>query len=255
MVQHVSCPNSDAAGSGFGGTISSTGSDYYCPLPEFTQAGNTLLLGFFGDNTNTPTWTVSDDKGNTWTQAASATDSHGNAFRVYYATGIAAGTHVLHIHQTEATNGYLAVSASEYYNVGTLDNAGRNAGSASTSITAGSLTPSNSGDLLWGWAAKSSVGEVSPSRVGSQPNITWQLLGTDIHDGDAVQAAVDSSTSATIHPTFTAGTSESCNSRVMALTSSNGPFFPPQRFVLFTCNMHNRHPLIPNVYESVPHIR
>jgi hypothetical protein len=228
LVQHVSCPNSNAFGSGSGGTINPTNPDYFCPLPELTQAGNTLLLGFFADNTNAPTWTLSDDKNNTWTQADSATDTHGNIFRVYYATGIAAGTHMLHIHQTAPTNGFLAVSASEYYNVGALDKASCNASSNSTSITAGSITPTNSGDLLWQWAVNAAVPEVSPFTVGSQSNINWQFLGTDIHDADAVQGGVYNSTSA-INPTFT-GTSGNWDSCAMALVPSTAGTLPTATF-------------------------
>jgi len=229
LVQHVTCPNSGAFGSGFGGTINATNPDYYCPLPELAQAGNSILMGFFADNTGSPTWTVSDDKSNTWNLASSATDSSGNIFRVYYASNIAAGTHMLHIHQTAATAGYLAVSASEYYNVGGLDASACTAGSSSsTSISAGSITPTVLGDLLWQWAVNAAVANVSPYTVGAQSNITWQFLGTDIHDGDAVQAGIYNSTSA-INPSFT-GTSEKWDSCVMAFKPASAGNAPASAF-------------------------
>jgi hypothetical protein len=229
LVQHVSCPNAGPIGSGVGGAQSAT-PDYVCPLPEPTQAGNVLLLGMFSDDTNSPTWTVSDDKSNTWTMPSSAMDSSGNIFRVYYASNIAAGTRMIKIHASAQTKGYLALSVSEFYNVAVaspLDTSGCTAGSGSTSITAGSITPTVSGDLLWQWAANAAAAEVSPFTVGSQSSITWQFLGTDTHDGDATQAGVYNSTSP-INPTFT-GTSEQWDSCVMALKAAaagNAPTAP-----------------------------
>lgn len=231
LVQHVSCPNSGGIGSGAGGEMSSV-PVYQCPLPEPSQAGNALLLGFFADNTGSPTWTVSDDKGNTWTLAASGTDAEGNIFAVYYALNVAAGTRFISVQSSQTTAGYLAVSASEYYNVATasaLDTKSCTAGSGSTSISAGSITPSASGDLLWQWAANANVAKIASTAPGSQSNITWQLNGTDIHDGDATQAGVYNAISA-INPTFASGTSEPWDSCVMALKAASAGAAPTQSF-------------------------
>ncbi len=231
LVQHVSCPNSGAIGSGVGGEMSST-PVYLCPLPEPSQAGNALVLGMFSDNTGSPKWTVSDDKSNAWTLAASATDSQGNIFAIYYALNIAQGTRFVSVKSSAATNGYLSVSASEYYNVSTtsaLDAKSCSAGSNSTSISAGSITPSVSGDLLWQWGSNANVAEISSISAGSQSNISWQLNGTDIHDGDATQAGIYSSTAA-INPTFTSGTSELWDSCVIALKASTAGTAPTQSF-------------------------
>ena len=231
LVQHVSCPNSDDIGSGAGGEMSSV-PVYQCPLPEPSQAGNALLLGFFADNTGSPAWTVSDDKSNTWTLAASDTDAKGNIFAIYYALNVAAGTRFISVKSSKATAGYLALSASEYYNVATasaLDTKSCTAGSGSTSISAGSITPSASGDLLWQWAANADVAELASFAPGSQSNIVWQLNGTDIHDGDATQAGVYNATSA-INPTFSNSSSELWDSCVMALKAANAGGAPKQSF-------------------------
>jgi hypothetical protein len=231
LVQHVSCPNAGATGSGVGGAQSNA-PVYSCPLPEPTQGGNAILLGLFSDNTGSPTWTVSDDKSNTWTLAGSTTDSKGNIIAVYYALNVAAGTRMLSVQSSAQTAGYLAVSASEYYNVAAssaLDTKSCDAGSSSTSITAGSITPGTSGDLLWQWAANANAAALASITVGSQSNITWQLNGTDIHDGDATQAGVYNSTSA-INPTFTSGTAEPFDSCVMALKAANAGNAPTNPF-------------------------
>jgi len=213
LVQHVSCPNGRAAGSGIIGAQSNT-PVYTCPLPEPTQAGNTILLGMISDNTGSPTFTVSDDKSNSWTKACSATDSSGTIFAGYYAANVAAGTRAVNIHRSSLV-GDMAVSMSEYYNVGALDKSSCTPGSSSQTIAGGSVTPTGSGDLLWQWAANGTISPTTGFSAGSQSNITWQLLGTDLYDGDAVQAGVYNSTSA-ISPTFTSGTALAFDSVAMA---------------------------------------
>jgi hypothetical protein len=188
LVQHVSCPNAGATGSGVGGAQKST-PVYLCPLPEPTQGGNAIVLGFISNNSGNPTWTVSDDKSNSWNLASSTTDSSGNIISVYYALSVVPGTHMLSVKSSAQTTGYLTVTASEYYNVAlssALDTSHCNAGSNSTSITAGSITPTASGDLLWQWAADANFDSVRSFGAGSQPGIGWQLNGTDIYYGNAV---------------------------------------------------------------------
>jgi hypothetical protein len=231
LVQHVSCPNSGSIGSGIGGVQSSTPA-YLCPLPEPTQVGNAIVLGFFSDNTGSPTWTVSDDKSNTWVKATSTTDSSANIIAVYYALNVAAGTHMLSVKSSAQTAGFLAVSASEYYNVATssaLDASRCNAGSTSTSIAAGNITPTVSGDLLWQWAADSNVANVASFSAGTIPAGSWLLNGTDILYGNAVQAAVYNST-ASLNPTFTSGTAEPFDSCVMALKAATAGSSPTNGF-------------------------
>jgi hypothetical protein len=231
LVQHVSCPNSGDLGSGVGGAMSTT-PVYLCPLPEATQAGNAILLGFFSDNTGDPKWTVSDDQSNTYNLAGSTTDSYGNIVAVYYALNVAAGTHMLSVKNTGGTNGYLAVSASEYYNVAAtsaLDAQSCSAGASSKSITAGSITPGSTGDLLWQWAADANSAVVASFAAGSQSNVTWQLNGTDINGSDATQAGVYNSTAA-INPTFTSGTAEPFDSCVVALKAASAGNPPSRSF-------------------------
>ena len=105
LVQHVSCPNSGGAGSGIGGAISSA-PVYSCPLPEPSQAGNAIILGLISNNSGNPTWTVSDDKSNPWNPAGSTTDNQGNIIAVYYALNVAAGTRMLSVQSSAATQGY-----------------------------------------------------------------------------------------------------------------------------------------------------
>ena len=83
---------------------------------------------------------------------------------------------------------------------------------------------------------------VSSFTAGSQSNITWQLLGTDLYDGTAAEAGVYNATSA-INPTFTSGTSESFTSCAVALKAASAGTAPTQAFRIIHM-LHQQHPKI-----------
>jgi hypothetical protein len=239
LVQHVSCPNSRNTGNSQRSTP-----DYYCPLPEPAQSGNSIIVGVVAGTG--ATFSLSDDKSNPYTLINSVTDSGNNIYvAVYRASNVTAGTRLIDLHRTSAT-GETAMSLSEYYNVGAVDASSCHINSSSTTITAGSITPAVSGDLLWQFSTNGAGGGGLPNSVssftkGSQPNITWQLLGTDIYDGDATQAGVYSSTSA-INPTLTSGTAEPFDSCVVALKATSSGNAPKSPFRI----LHMLHQQMPN---------
>ena len=223
LVQHVSCPNGRSTGN-----AQSPTPDYICPLPEPSQGGNALILGVTVSSGST--YTVSDDKSNTWNLVNSVVDgSSGNYVAIYLALNVTQGTRFIKLHRSTAANN-VALYVSEYYNVplsSAVDTSSCFASSGSTSITAGKITPVVAGDLLWQFATNGSAGggvpnSVSSFGVGSQSAIKWQLLSTDLYDGAAAQAGIYSSTVA-INPTFTSGTSEGFVSCVVALKAPSSP--------------------------------
>ena len=235
LVQHVSCANSSVP-SGGGGQISST-PVYYCPLPEPTQAGNAIIVGVTAYNGGAP-YTVTDDKSNSYGSALSSVVDSNSAYNaVFVATNVAAGTRFIQLNGTNSQTSNAAVTVSEYYNVATssaVDTSKCTADSSGTSITAGGITPTVSGDLLWQVAFNASGGGSTPGAVssftaGSQSNITWQFLGADLFNGSAEQAGVYSSTSA-INPTFTSGTSQTFTSCVVALKAASAGNAPTSAF-------------------------
>jgi len=198
-------------------------------LPEPSQAGNALLVGVMAYDA---IFTLTDDKSNTWTLVNSLVDNNKVYVGLYLATNVKAGTRFIDLHSSVPTDN-VAMSVSEYYNVATsnsVDTSSCSAGSSSTTITAGTLMPTVSGDLLWQWAVNGVDGGGLPNSTtsftpGSQPNIAWQFLGTDLYDGAAVQAGIYNATSA-IDPTFTSGTAQAYDSCVMAVkaaTAGNAP--------------------------------
>ena len=224
LVQHASCPNSRNTGNQQSNTP-----DYKCPLPEPAQAGNSIIVGIVSSN---GTFTLSDDKGNSYSLVQSIGDSLGQSTTaIYYAQNVAAGTRMVNLHRTSPTGG-VAVSVSEFYNTGAVDAHSCN-NPSSTSITAGSLTPTQTGDLIWQWVTNNGGGSVPNSvssfTAGSQTNITWQLLGTDLFDGDASQYGVYNSTSP-INPTFASGTSQAFSSCAVALKAVSAGSAPTATF-------------------------
>ncbi len=239
LVQHVSCPNSRNTGNPQTSTP-----DYYCPLAEPAQSGNSIIVGVV--SATGATFSLSDDKSNSYVLVNSVIDSgNGIYVAVYRASNVTAGTRLIDLHRTSAT-GETAISVSEYYNVGTVDASSCHTNSRSTTITAGSITPTASGDLLWQWSTNGAGGGGLPNSVssftkGSQSNIAWQLLGTDIYDGDATQAGIYSSTSA-INPTLTSGTAEPFDSCVVALKADSSGNAPTSSFRI----LHMLHQQMPS---------
>jgi len=235
LVQHGSCPNSR----NFGNQQSNT-PDYYCPLPEPSQAGNTLILAFQSTPGNgDSTFTVSDDKSNTWTRVNSALYSGNYAYvAVWVAQNVAAGTHTLRVHRNTYTYNF-AVSASEFYNVGAVGTSSCNFGSSSTSARAGSITPTG-GDLIWQWAAVPGFGSARSFAAGLPSGITWQLLGTDLWDGDASQYGIWSG-SGSINPALTSGTAQPYDSCAVALKSATAGNAPTAAFRVVHM-LHQQHP-------------
>ena len=231
LVQHATCPDSRNTGN-----AQSSSPVYTCPLPEPAQAGNTIIVGV--KSYNTGSFSVSDDKSNSYGSAkVSVVDDNSAYLAIYVATNVIGGTRTISFNQTSINALFAEVSVSEYYNVTAVDVAqcsGWSSGSSST-ISAGSLTPIVTGDLIWQFAINSGAGGSSPNTVssfsaGMSPSgISWQLLGTSLHDGDAVQAGIYNST-APITPQFTSGSSEDWSSCAVALKPGSAGAAPTSPF-------------------------
>ena len=232
LIQSASCPNSQ----GSFNPISTT-PDYYCPLPEPATGGNTILVGFIANNENIPNFTVTDDESDSFTipSSCTGTDSNGNEFFLAYLIGVTAGARVIDIHATALGTGYWAPQVAEFSNISSFDKCVVNAQSAySTSITAGSVTPSASGELLGQWAF---VGDANLGNgpipnfftVSSQSNITWQFSDQSEYDAQAMQYGVYNSTSA-INPTFTAEQADTWDSVAAFFTPGTSGGLPSQAF-------------------------
>src|ERR1035437_2473747 len=138
LVQHVSCPDSRNTGN-----AQSSSPVYTCPLPEPAQAGNTIVVGV--KSYNTGSFSVSDDKSNTYGAAkGSVVDGNSAYLAIYVSTNVVGGTRVISFNQTSVNALFAEVSVSEYYNVTAVDTShcsGWSSGSSATISAGRSGTP------------------------------------------------------------------------------------------------------------------
>lgn len=211
MVQHVGGMQSYS--DVIGGPLVTT-NKHYVALPELSQAGNALILTYrMAPATGIGSISIGDDQTNTWTQAVAASNGTLNQSMVFvwYALNIKANTRQAWVTNTTGQNcsGIGVMDFSEWANiaaVSALDKTSTNFGLAS-SVTAGSMTPTVTNDLLYQAVLRRGGGPESSITTamwtpGSQTDISWELLTADGQDGNCVQAGVYTNTTA-INPTLT----------------------------------------------------
>lgn len=230
-VYSTACANSNALnGSPWSGVTPPY--DYNCPLDSNAMiAGNTLLVSLGFDNSGAnQTWSVTDAQGDTFTQIAASTTLNNKKLVVFEATNIKGGESMIDVRLTGGQfNGYWQPTIAEFYNATALDATSCNTGT-SNSITAGTLSPTVTGDLLYQVSyypnlSYGTAGQTGAFVAGSQSNITWALWFELLGDGAGGQWGVYNSTSA-INPTFTSNASASFISCAVALkaASAGGPY-------------------------------
>jgi hypothetical protein len=219
LVHNAACANSATLNGG--GWPGVPPYDYRCPTPELTTAGNTLIVAFGYDASGgNQTFAVSDEQGDPFTLDVSSPLNNNRELRIYRATNIAANSAWINVRLTSGTlNGYWQPMVFEIDNAATLDAASCNSGTSS-SITAGQLTPTASGDVILQVSYAPTHASNASFGAGSQSNITWALAHTLLGDGSASQWGIYNSTSA-INPTLTAGTSNPFLSCAIALTATS----------------------------------
>lgn len=203
------------------GQLSSGTSSYTLPFAHPIQNGNAVFVASQVDNTGSPTLTASDDAGNTYVSAATVVDAtNGQLFAILYALNVTGSPRVVTVLGGAATFGSKQVIGIELVNAYRVDVTGTNTGGSSTSITAGSMTPSVSGDYLWHVAGQmpATTSTTMIYTVGSQANITWAWATSSDPQGSPMisQGGVYNSTSA-INPTFTQSTSRHFCSLAVAI--------------------------------------
>jgi Fibronectin type III domain len=197
---------------------------FYLPRPA--GAGNTIIVGATASNGTTIT--VADDQSDSYSVAASEEDS--NNFNhwnyLFYASNVSAGARQIQVSYSPG-DPYVAAWAMECTNVGALDVNNGNIGTGTT-VTAGSITPTATGDLLVQFSVNNSVtpnNSVASWTVGSQSNITWQFAVADRGSAAAAQWGVYNSTSS-INPTMTVGTAGFASVVAAFKAAAAGTSFP-----------------------------
>jgi hypothetical protein len=216
LVQHVS--GSNTRNNGFSSPFC-----YHYQLPNPTTAGNSVVVGFtFNGN---PTPSVTDDKNNIYTIEANHFDSvNTQSIAIAAAFNVAAGARLIDLCFSFNPGGFVQPMATEFANVTAIDGAGTGAHGVGNSVSAGTMTPSASSDLIYQVVSSILVNQ-SSFTAGLQSNITWNLLSADLMDGFAAQYGVYNSTAA-INPSIGMGTSQKWVSAAVLLkagTSGGAP--------------------------------
>lgn len=168
-----------------------------CPLPHLVLSGNTLIVAMMNTSGKTPS-SVTDDQSNSYSLAKNKDDSNQNVL-IYYCTNITNAPRTVLINWSVAAN-YVATWVGEFKNIKTsspIDGTGsvNNAGSG-TSLTAGSWTTSENGDLILACATQVSVdGRIDSWTKGSG----FTLLAADVEDSFTVEAMIQT-TAGAINP-------------------------------------------------------
>lgn len=200
-------------------------SNYSLRLPNLTQGGNCVIVGFQYSSTAGVTASVGDDRGNSYSTPTSNSDGR-QVVNLAFALNVAAGTQKITITFSGGTPAFVTGMASEFYNIAASN---ANDGSSSQSgintiVSAGSFAPANSGDLIYQYAAQDSTsGSMVSWTQGSSP---WFMLSADVLDGTVAQYQVQAS-AAPINPTLTMAPSQNFNSVAIALKSASAGAAPP----------------------------
>lgn len=214
MVQWTS--NSSTTTTVLGTTANHCPTSAYCfEMPNKALAGN-IWIGLVGFN-NTPasTPTVTNDKSDTCAVAATANDTtNARRLALWYCQNLTVDARNVTITFSSNVDNVKA-AATEFNNIDTaspLDTSSTNfSASGSSTVTAGSLTPSASNYFLvqvgmrtqTPKSASCGVGVANCFTAGSgQSGMTWTMYSSDTIDGHVMQAGPYTSASA-INPQFT----------------------------------------------------
>lgn len=175
---------------------------FYLPTPPLP--GNLCIAAIFSSNQQT--WTLADNLSDTWTAGPTATDTaNSNNIQTWYLPNSPSGIYLLTLTCPSTGNAAPYLRFSEYYNIALtspLDTSSHTTNaSATATFSAGSLTPTVSGDLIWYFGVQDSAYPF----MGS-PTFTagsgFTLLDADNVQGGACQDQVYNSTTA-INPAVT----------------------------------------------------
>ena len=199
-------------------------------LPNPARAGNCLILGVQFNSAGSVA-SVTDEKGNNWIAGPTATNaSLSKRMNLYYVLNAAAGTQTIKVrfNGLSHTNAYPQAVVSEFYNVATA-NAFDGSAASATSRSAGTITTTTPGDLIYEWGASLSSSNVNGGAFNGT-SITagtgFTLLSADLQVGSADQYQIQSNPGP-ITPTFSASGSAVWGSVAIALKTATAGTAPP----------------------------
>jgi hypothetical protein len=200
-------------------------SSYVLRLPNPSLPGNCIIVGFqYADRTGVAA-SVTDDRGNTYS-APTRNAAGSQVVNLSYALNVAPGAQKITITFSGVSPDHVSALASEFYNVApsnAIDASTANSGTGS-SVSAGSFTPTSSGDLIYQYAAQVSTSD--PMIAWTQGAKPWTLLSADVLDSAAAQYQVQAS-AMPIAPALIMAPSQGFNSVAISLKPASAGTPPP----------------------------
>ena len=212
LVQHVSHSNTQ------GQSVNSYAVRFVFP----TGSGNCVFVAVQSSGGSIPM--VSDDKGNTYTQVVNNTDATNTDITLFKAPISHPGSQNLQVAFTNAAE-FVAAEASEFMNVDaacTLDGTATTNSGASTQLTAGNITTSASGDLIYAFGVQD--GTTNPIKSWTAGS-GFALLGADISDSHFTEWQIQSAAGA-INPSATLAPSNNWFMAAMAIKAGSSGTAP-----------------------------
>jgi hypothetical protein len=198
-------------------------------LPNPVRAGNCLILGVQFNSAGSVA-RVTDERGNNWIAGPTVTNgSLSKRMNLYYVLNASAGTQTVKVHFSglSHTNAYPHAVVSEFYNVA-IANAFDGSAASATSRTAGTITTTVPGDLIYEWGASLSSSNVNGGAFNGT-SITagtgLTLLSADLQVGSGDQYQIQPG-AGPITPTFSASGSAIWGSVAIALKSATAGTAP-----------------------------
>jgi hypothetical protein len=226
------------------GTLSNNGF-FTLNFPDYpgltgVPANNSILVFILVALTGltSTSFAVTDDKGNTYTGLVGGVDTvNVSSCMAFRSMKVAGGVRKVRIQNlTGGVATFFQAMMVHCNDLNAFDTSAGNNGSASTSVTAGSLTPAQSGDFVIQLAGRTSVLSTTSWTPAVQSNITWQKLAGDTNSGVALQCGVYNSAAA-LNPQINMGTSSDFIS--VALAFSTGTFGSPPPAGMYVQAIHH----------------
>jgi hypothetical protein len=192
LVQSVSASLSNLSNGG------ATLTTYTLRFPNKVLSGNAVCAGFqFGFNSGI-TITCTDDQSNTYTKTVAETNDGNQCIVGFTALNLTNSPQVLTFTFSTGGQQFASAAACEFTGIASsaaVDVHNSHSGTSAT-VTAGSFTPTTTGDLIWQYSVCDGAIPQTLWSHGTNTNITWQVATADILDGQAQQWGIYNSTSA-----------------------------------------------------------
>jgi hypothetical protein len=204
---------------------SELGNNFKIHLADPALASNCIILGIRYPDAAGRTVTIGDNRGNAWLTGPTVSNN-GIRSRIFYVTGVAAGTRDVTVTFDAKVTGFQA-QISEFYNVAVnfaLDGSSGSATSPNPAITGGSLTTSVAGDLVYNYVTTNDFGATI---TGITAGAGFTLLSADRLRASAAQYRVQSQPGAITPAMTVASASGSMNSLAIALKGATAGTPPP----------------------------